>query len=148
MTILTDEKLLHKELAKGLADRAEELFRQGYNCCESMIKASIEIFELPLPESTYLMGRFFRQGVAESGCICGALAGGVMMLGFIAGEHKQNVDLAKKFQKDFIRQFGSSCCRVIRKNHSLLDKFSTKECKLITRYTAGKLQEILVRESR
>lgn len=127
-----------------LARRAEELFRQGFNCCESMLKSSIETFQLPLPENTYLMGKFFREGVAGSGCICGALAGGTMILGFIAGEDKKSIALAKDFRASFVKEFGSACCRVLRKKQTIVDRISYKKCREITRFSAEILNKGLV----
>lgn len=125
-----------------MAQRAEDLFRQGLNCCESVIKATMETMDLPLPENTYLMGKFFRRGVAGSGCICGALAGGMMMLGYLTGDSK-NKDLAEVFRQGFVNQFGSTCCRVIRKSQSLSGRFWSKECREITRFSAAQLQELV-----
>lgn len=123
-----------------LASRAEEFFRAGYNCCESMIKACIEVYDLPLPEETYLLGKFFRLGVAESGCICGALAGGVMMLGYLAGAGDYDKSLAQRFREGFVAEFGSTCCRVIRKQQSLTGRLRNKKCREITASAARLLQ--------
>ena len=140
--MLQDEPICATVAAEeDLAKRAEELFRQGFNCCESMLKASIETFKLPLPENTYLMGKFFREGVAGSGCICGALAGGTMILGFIAGKDKKGTALAKDFRARFVKQFGSTCCRVIRKEQSFADRLSFRKCREITGFAAAILSE-------
>lgn len=141
--MLLNEKMPEKKQAEKLALRAEELFSQGFNCCESIIKATIESYNLNLPQDTYLMGSFFKRGVAESGCICGALAGGVMMLGYLAGKDKNNLDLAQRFREQFMEKFGTSCCRIIRNKQSFTARFRSKECKHITKFTAGKLQEIV-----
>lgn len=138
----TSEEVTGVQIANKLADQAEANFSQGFNCCESVIKAAIETLDLPLPSETYRMGSFFRRGVAGTGCICGALAGGIMMLGYIAGE-KGNQDLAEKFRQDFVERFGSTCCRVIRKKQSITERFWAKECQEITRFAGAKLQEVL-----
>lgn len=131
------------EQEEKIGQRAEELFRSGYNCCESMIKSSVEIFELPLPENIHLMGRFFRQGIAKSGCVCGALAGGIMMLGLLCGEDKRGLNLAEEFRNHFVKRFGSTCCRVLRKNESLLDKINHKQCRNITKFSAATLYTLI-----
>lgn len=131
------------QLNKKLGARAEELFASGYNCCESVIKASVEIFELPLPEDIHLMGKFFQRGLGGAGCVCGALAGGMMMLGYITGKEKKGLSQAEEFRTGFIEKFGSSCCRVIRKKRPVIERFRSKECKMITGFTAEKLQEVL-----
>lgn len=131
------------EIGAQVAARAEELFRQGLNCCESIIKAGIEVFQLPLPEDTYRIGRFFRQGIAESGCICGALAGGIMMLGYLADDYNKDIRLAEQFRTEFVSKFGTTCCRVIRQKQSFTGKLRNRECREITGFSAGLLYEIL-----
>ncbi|MDT3698411.1 MAG: C-GCAxxG-C-C family (seleno)protein [Thermincola sp.] len=131
------------ETMEKIAARAEELYREGLNCCESMLKASIEELRLPLPEDTYRLGRFFREGIAESGCICGALAGGIMILGYQAGDYKRDLPLAERFRAGFVGKFGSTCCRVIRRKQSFIGKLWNRECRELTGFSAGLLYELL-----
>ncbi|HWI54545.1 MAG TPA: C-GCAxxG-C-C family (seleno)protein [Desulfobacteria bacterium] len=126
-----------------LAERAEELFNSGFNCCESIIKASVEVFELPLPDNVHLMGKFYGKGVAGTGCICGALAGAVMMLGFISDEKQLHTKTAEQFKAEFVSKFGSSCCRVIRKGQPLTGRWGNKECRELTRHTAELIVQVL-----
>lgn len=123
---------------------AGEAFQAGYNCCESMLKVSIDLLNLEIPRGVIRMGHFFRKGIAESGCVCGALAGGVMVLGFVMGEHLKGKEAVQRFQKGFKEQQGSTCCRVIRKGHNLFDKFTNRECRELTANSALLLFEILL----
>ncbi len=142
MSLQDKSKDIQSSVDEQLASRAEELFRQGFNCCESILKASSEVFKLGLPDDIFLMGRFFRQGIG-SGCICGALAGGIMVLGYMSGGTKSSEKLAKNFRSKFIGHFGSTCCRVIRKKQSITDRFRNIECRKITKVSAGLIQELL-----
>ncbi len=137
------EALQNGEMKK----RAGELFTQGFNCCESVLKAGIEALALDLPENAHLLGKFYGGGIAGTGCICGALAGGVMVLGMAAGQEKNGAKLAERFKKDFIAQFGSSCCRVLRKQQSIIEKHNGKKCGEITAFSAGLLQNTLKRDN-
>ena len=141
--ILLPDKIDQALVKDQLTRRAEQLFKQGYNCCESLIKSCIEIFELNLPEDAYLMGRFFREGVGGSGCICGALAGGIMMLGYITGPNGGGAEIAESYRTGFVEKFGSSCCRVIRKKQSVSGRFRNRECRVMTGYAAGAVSEAL-----
>ena len=143
--LLQDHLTNEIDKREEIALRAENLFRNGFNCCESMLKSSIEVLNLPLPEDAYLMGRFFREGVAGSGCICGALVGGIMMLGFLSKGNIYGVEKAEHFKNKFIEEYGSTCCRVIRKKQSLTERFRNKQCKQITKFSAGLLCEMLQR---
>ena len=54
------------------------------NCGESVIAALWDAFEPDFPRSVVSMGAGMGKGVGGSGCICGALAGGVLFaLGII-----------------------------------------------------------------
>lgn len=81
-------------------------------------------------------------GWAESGCICGALAGGTMVLGYLAGEGEYRPELAQKFRDEFVAKFGSACCRVIRQNQSITGRFRNKKCREITGFAAGVLHSL------
>ncbi|HEX3030870.1 MAG TPA: C-GCAxxG-C-C family (seleno)protein [Bacillota bacterium] len=128
-------------LDNSLGRQAEQLFRQGYNCCESIIKASNAVFNLGLPDNIYLLGRFFRQGLG-SGCICGALAGGTMILGYMSGESKDAKQVAERFRSQFIQHFGSTCCREIRKQQSITERYRKTGCRRITQVAASLVQEL------
>lgn len=128
-----------KELPNVVALRAEELFNQGFNCCESIISACVEVLTLSLPRDVSLMGKFFGKGVVGSGCICGALAGGVMIFGYASGQCEIEKEAVDSFRREFINRFGSTCCRVIRKKQSVTGRWSNKECRELTKFTASML---------
>lgn len=66
------------------AQRAEELFRQGYNCAQSVLMAFSH--ELEVPESALArIASGFGGGVGSSRGICGAVTGGVMVRGLGSG---------------------------------------------------------------
>jgi len=65
------------------ADRAEQLFRDGYNCCEGVATALAEAMGLAcacLPGLATGMGG----GVGHTGHVCGAVTGGAMAIGLLA----------------------------------------------------------------
>lgn len=141
--LLKDEpSYMEDDVNEQMANKAEQFFREGFNCCESILRSSTEVLDLNLPDNVYLMGRFFKEGTG-SGCICGALAGSIMILGYVSGTRGINDNLAEKFRGMFIDQFGSTCCRVIRKNQSLAERFRNRECRRITKVSAGFLQELI-----
>ncbi len=71
------------------AERAAELFQKGYNCSQSVIGAYAE--ELGVPEETALrMAAGFGGGIGRCGEACGALTGGVMVVGLRTGSAEAN----------------------------------------------------------
>lgn len=72
-----------------LAEKAEmaaaEYYEAGYWCGESVVKAVNEALGHPMPPEVFRMASGFCEGLGGSRCICGALAGGVMASGLLAG---------------------------------------------------------------
>ncbi|OEH84966.1 hypothetical protein BHU72_07180 [Desulfuribacillus stibiiarsenatis] len=134
------ETVTTAEVAK---DKAMEAFKQKSNCCESMIRTSIELLELPIPPEVVNMGRFFQKGVAGSGCVCGALAGGMMILGYVLHDHPRGLEAAKKFEQGFREQNSSTCCRVIHKKQGMLNKITGSGCCSLTGNSAELLFSII-----
>ncbi len=71
------------------ADLAEQLgaehYSEGFNCAESVLMAVNEALGTPMPSEVSRLASGFCEGLGGSRCICGALAGGTMALGLIAG---------------------------------------------------------------
>lgn len=106
----------------GHGERAEALFRQGYNCAQAVFGAWAQ--EAGLDQNTALrLSSSFGGGLGRLREVCGALAGIEMALGClygydtpetgaVKGEHYARVqDLAEAFRGEF----GSILCREILK---------------------------------
>jgi C_GCAxxG_C_C family probable redox protein len=131
------------ELATRAKDYAMDIFKQTDNCCKSMLETSIELLDLPLPKEVVHLGSFYRKGLAETGCICGALAGGMMIIGYVLHDHPNGLEAAKKFEKKFKEQNRSTCCRVIHKDQGIMNKFTGSGCRTLTGDAAALLFEII-----
>lgn len=64
---------------------AVEIFQQGFACSEAVIYAIKKGFDLDLSDDAIAMSSGFPWGLGGGGCICGALAGGTMCLGYFFG---------------------------------------------------------------
>ena len=97
-------------------ERAKEYFVSGdYKCAESVLLAVAE--ELGIEnELIPSIASGFCSGMARTGGLCGAVAGGVMALGLVYGHQNktQSSDkiyaIEKIFLKEFTDKFGSSNC--------------------------------------
>lgn len=78
---------------------AENNFRGGYFCCEALMASIRTNFELDVPEEVIAMSSGMAVGVGKSGCLCGALNGGVLALGLFFGRTEQNGPTDPKVQK-------------------------------------------------
>ena len=64
---------------------AEELYAGGFFCCEAVMKAIRDAFQADVPESVIAMSSGMSIGAGRSGCMCGALNGGILALGMFFG---------------------------------------------------------------
>jgi C_GCAxxG_C_C family probable redox protein len=100
-----------------LPERAATLFREGYNCAQSVLLTMFEHWNgksAAIPK----IATAFGGGIGRCGSVCGALTGGVMALGIRYGTNEPSLEkrlkayeLAQKFYKRFEKQHGSVLCR-------------------------------------
>jgi len=95
-----------------LKEKAIENFKAGYSCSESVVKAAIDEGLVPcelLPCATSFSGGM------GSGCLCGAVAGAQIVIGYIHGKGKteQARALAKEFIEKFKENHKAVCCKVL-----------------------------------
>lgn len=122
---------------------ANDAMRRGMNCCESVLTAANEVWKLNMSQDIFSAAKLFKEGMGN-GCTCGALIGIVMASGVIQERYKlkEDPDLAKRLHSSFKQAYKSSCCAVLRKNQSFLDRISKKGCIYMTEGAIG----ILVKE--
>lgn len=96
--------------------KAAEYFNQGYSCSESIIMEAIE--QGLVPEELLSVATSFSGGMG-SGCLCGAIAGSQIILGWLYGKNNKNGNdaqaraLAKQFIEEFKKNHKATCCRVL-----------------------------------
>ncbi|MBN1432082.1 MAG: C_GCAxxG_C_C family protein [Methanomicrobiaceae archaeon] len=100
------------------ADKAEELFKSGLNCAQSVILAFAGDLGVDA-ETSKRIARGFGSGMA-TGDTCGAVSGGIMAISlFVIDEgdagaaKKKTYELAREFKKRFSEEAGSLMCRNI-----------------------------------
>lgn len=134
--------------SEKIEKKAFDYFQSGFHCAESILKAILEQYaeepdsEIPKMASGLVGGI---GGTHED--ICGALAGGIIAIGYLFGRTKPGADIretreiATEFRRRFIAGFGSTNCGV------LLEGIGKQEnmikCKRLTAGAAGLLSEIL-----
>jgi len=119
----------------GCADRAGALFDGGYNCAQAVLQATTGRDDAEL----LAMAGAFGGGIGQSGCLCGAVTGGVMALGLL-GKGERNGELVDAFR----REFRSTCCRALSKDYRWLSREHKANCRRLT-VTAAALVEQLAR---
>ena len=108
---------------KKKSDKEKEilaLFAQGYNCAQAMLAVYGEEFGLKR-EHAFRIGAPFGGGIADTGNICGAVTGSLMVIGLSKGDIKPEswVKKAKLYRtsRRFMERFSSlsgslACCDI------------------------------------
>lgn len=73
---------------KQLQDDALHAFNNGYACSESVIFALNKHFDLGMADDAIAMSSGFPWGLGGAGELCGAVAGGTMVLGYLYGRRQ------------------------------------------------------------
>ncbi|MCO1601947.1 C-GCAxxG-C-C family protein [Desulfosporosinus nitroreducens] len=131
-----------KEFLTTIERQAAHYFSKGFNCCQSILLAANDIWELNLDQAIIASGRFFQHGMG-CGSTCGALIGAHMVLGILDNRYETKLSnkYARKLSEEFNQTFGTTQCSELRKKQSIMDKIGYKGCKRITFMTAGVFYE-------
>lgn len=143
---------------KAVQKHAEDLYRGGYFCCEAVMAAIRSDFEVNVPEEVIAMASGMAVGAGRSGCMCGALNGGILALGMFFGRTEQNGPKDPKVNHcmalthelhDWFREATAKnavCCRVLTRGFDMGCGEHKEQCIAFTGLCAGKVAEILCRE--
>jgi C_GCAxxG_C_C family probable redox protein len=106
-------------MSQQAPQRSLELFRSGFFCAESVLQAIAESQGI----QSDLIPRIatgFCSGISRTGGICGAVSGGIMGIGLVAGRNSPaesiefSYTLTHKLINRFEKQYGSvNCCQLI-----------------------------------
>ncbi len=101
-----------------IEDRAEELFREGYNCAQAVLGAFCEAYDLDM-DTALRLSCSFGGGLGRMRHVCGAVSGMCMVAGLFNGNtdpHNQqaktdNYQLVRDLAARFKESNGSIICR-------------------------------------
>lgn len=132
---------------------AEEIFCNGFACSESVIYTLRKHFQIEFSDDAIAMSSGFPWGLGGGGCLCGAVAGGTMILGYFFGRtvpgDPKNVKcfaLTEEFHDAFKKEFGATCCRILTKGMERNSQERKDHCIKMVKFTAEKIVEIVKRE--
>lgn len=132
---------------------AVEIFHNGFCCSESVVYAILKNFDLDLPDDVIAMSSGFPSGLGGGGCICGALAGATMCLGYFFGRRTPGdpkiqhcFSLTKELHDYFTETFRASCCRVLIEGYDMDAPDRKEKCSDIVSKTVEKTAQIILRE--
>lgn len=148
-------KLKNEVSVEKIRQEAEDLFRGGFFCSEAVISVIRSNFELDVPESVIAMASGFPVGIGRSKCLCGAVSGGVMVIGLLFGrtvqkdpQVEQTLALSKELHDWFkvANQKNSLCCRILTKEFDMSQGEHKEQCIRFTGLVAAKVAEMIIRE--
>jgi len=120
-------------------------------CSEAILYTINETLGNPLPAGIVRLASGFAGGIGKSGCVCGALAGGVMALGLVFGRTEAGASCPKllpatrELSDWFNQTFRSSCCTVLMKKRSRAGDKESDRCSVMTGETAAKTMELILK---
>ena len=121
-------------LSADCAAKAGLLFDGGYNCAQAVLQATTGRSDPEL----LAMAEAFGAGIGESGCLCGAVTGGVMTLG-LSGKP----ELGGKLVAAFRAEFRTTCCRALSKDYRWLSREHKANCRRLTVAAASMVARLL-----
>ncbi len=144
-----------KEISiKKIKEEAESLYRNGdFFCSEAIVSTIMKNFEIDMPEEMIAMASGFPVGIGKSKCVCGAVTGGIMCIGYFFGRTKggdskvnKTLELANELQESFKNNHKVLCCRILTKGMDMGSGEHKAQCISFTGEMAGKTAEIIARE--
>jgi len=139
---------------RKVKEDAESLYRKGeFFCSEAIVSSIRDNFEIDMPEEMIAMASGFPIGIGKSKCVCGAVSGGVMCLGYFFGRTKggdtkvQNtLALANELQESFKNNHKVLCCKILTHGMDMASGEHKEQCISFTGEIAEKAAEIIARE--
>ncbi len=144
------KKEVDRNRARAYADQA---FHSGYACSETVIDTFRKSLDLPIPDDAIAMSSAFPWGLGGGGCICGALAGATMCIGYLYGRRDKGdkkidhcFQLSKKMHDAFVKKNGATCCRALTHGYDNDDPDRKCKCAKIVDSTVCDLLDLVLEE--
>ncbi|MDL2260200.1 C-GCAxxG-C-C family protein [Deltaproteobacteria bacterium OttesenSCG-928-K17] len=161
MPLLGQAAAISADEWNGVTFRAGELMdSHKFGCSESVVLSFQEALGREiLPPQAVAIASAFRGGLGGAGCLCGALAGGQIVLGSLFGYHgdadgqqdaeavKLGRQLSKELHDRFRDQHKAVCCRVLTKGLTRGSPEAKAQCAALVRTTARLAGDIIAREA-
>ncbi|MCL2852389.1 MAG: C-GCAxxG-C-C family protein [Defluviitaleaceae bacterium] len=137
---------------------AEEVFRiGGFYCSEAIVSSVRKNFDPNMPVELIKSASGFPIGVGRSKCMCGAISGAIIALGYFFGRNEPSpgtdprsgkcMELAYELQDSFRKNHqGTLCCHIHIKEMDILSGEHKKQCVAFTGEMAVKTAELIARE--
>ena len=139
---------------QAIKNEAAKLYIDGdYYCSEAIVATIRKHFQADIPIETVAMASGFPIGVGGAKCMCGAIPGGIMCIGYFFGriapgdpKVKKTMELSLELLNDFKHRNRVLCCHILTKNMEMGSATHKNQCAIFTGEVAEKTAEIIARE--
>jgi len=113
----------------------ENYLKEGFSCGEAIVKAIKEAKIMEISEEIIKIASPFKTGIGKKKDFCGALLGGIILIGLKYGRSKKEespekaIKLAAKLYEEFKKEFGSVRCQELLKEFIEKDALESEERK-------------------
>ncbi len=147
--------MVKEKVVGEVKKEAEGYFERGeFSCSEAVLYTINNLLGKPYDDSIVKMASGFTAGVGQSGCICGAVSGGIMALGMVYGRtygEKMNDKMLplSKALHDYIKEdYNATCCRILTKDFSANSPEKKNHCITITGKVAAWVANKLIEDGK
>ncbi|MDR0318910.1 MAG: C-GCAxxG-C-C family protein [Nitrososphaerota archaeon] len=138
----------------AIRKEAEGYYANGdFYCSEAIVATIKKHFQTNMPAEAIAMASGFPVGVGGSKCICGAVSGGVLCIGYFFGRSvpkdvkvNKAMELSNELYNSFKDNHKVLCCSILTKNVKLGSDDHMQQCIAFTGEIAEKTAEIIARE--
>lgn len=150
--------MLKENYVEEVRNEAERLFRSGgFYCSEAVVSSIRKILAPEMPKELISAASGFPVGVGKSKCMCGAVSGAVICMGYFFGrtEPSSSTDpksqkclkLTNEVQQSFRNNHkGVLCCSIHTRGMDMASGEHKEQCISFTGEMAAKTAEIILRE--
>jgi len=103
-------------LREALLRHIEEDYMAGHHCSEVIFTHLGRYYDPAFDPALMRLATGFGGGIAEEADVCGALVGGVMLIGYLYGRSSLKEDqtrcweLSRAYRRRFLEELGSTSC--------------------------------------
>jgi C_GCAxxG_C_C family probable redox protein len=149
------EKKNYDDLIESIRKRARNIFSTHQLMCAEAVLTTINrgLGGDLSDDMAIRMASGFAEGLSGSGCLCGAVSGGVLALGVFLGRNSPGFTNRRKIAEKtgllhdlFKKEYGTTCCRMLTKNVKEGSQAHLRQCAELTGAAAAMAARIILKE--
>jgi C_GCAxxG_C_C family probable redox protein len=155
MNYKVSERQDHEELINLVRKHAQNIFStHQLMCAEAVLTTINRGLGGGLPEDVAVrMASGFSEGLSGSGCLCGAVSGGVLALGLFLGRNGPGFSNRRKIKRKtgllhdlFKQKYDATCCRLLTKHVKEGSQAHLAQCTELTGAAAAMAARLILEE--